>query len=66
VPFRQSVSSYVEQFHSTASLARLWMPEKESAAFDRAIEQAVQAYATDSMLEMKVVATITWGRPITR
>jgi SAM-dependent methyltransferase len=63
MPFRQSVASYVEQFHSTASLARLWMPEEESAAFDRAIEQAVGPYATDGMLEMTVVATITWGRP---
>jgi SAM-dependent methyltransferase len=63
-PFRQSVGSYVEQFHSTASLARLWMPEEESAAFDRAIEQAVLPYATGGMLEMRVVATITWGRPL--
>lgn len=64
VPFRQSVASYIEQFHSTASLARLWMDDSESAAFDHAIEQAVAPYATDGMLEMKVVATITWGRPV--
>jgi SAM-dependent methyltransferase len=64
VLFRQSVASYVEQFHSTASLARLWMPEEESVAFDRAIEQAVRPYATDGILEMNVVATITWGRPM--
>jgi SAM-dependent methyltransferase len=63
-PFRQSLSSYVEQFHSTASLARLWMTEDESDAFDRAIEQVVQPHAVDGMLEMKVVATITWGRPL--
>jgi len=64
VPFRQSVASYIEQFHSTASLARLWMAEEESVAFDRAIEQAVRPYATDGMLEMAVVAAITWGRPV--
>jgi SAM-dependent methyltransferase len=64
MPFRQSVTSYVEQFHSTASLARLWMPEEESVAFDRAIEQAVRPYATDGVLEMTVVATISWGRPV--
>jgi SAM-dependent methyltransferase len=64
MPFRQSVASYVEQFHSTASLARLWMPKEESGAFDRAIEQAVLPYSANGMLEMTVVATITWGRPV--
>lgn len=63
VPFRQSVPGYIEQFHSTASLARMWMPAEESAAFDHAIEQAVAPHATDGMLEMHVMATITWGRP---
>jgi trans-aconitate methyltransferase len=62
-PFRQPVASYVEQFHSTASLARDWMSGEESAAFDLAIEELVQPYAIDGMLEMDVVADIVWGRP---
>ncbi len=63
VPFRQSVADYVEQFHSTSSLARKWMPAGESAAFDRAIEQLVEPYATGGMLDLAVAASLTWGRP---
>ncbi len=63
VLFRQPVASYIEYFHSTATLAREWMPAQESAAFDRAIAQIVQPYATDGTLEMSVVADVTWGRP---
>ena len=32
--FRQTVADYIEQFHSTASLARELMPAGEAAAFD--------------------------------
>lgn len=63
--FRQPVAHYIEQFRSTASLARLWMPASESAAFDRAVGQIVAPHATDGILEMSVVATLTWGRPTT-
>jgi hypothetical protein len=41
VSFRQPVTHYAEQFHSTASLARVWMPAAESAAFDRAVAAAI-------------------------
>src|ERR1022692_150922 len=61
--FRQLVASYVEQFHSTSTLAREWMSAQESAAFDRAIEDVVRPYALDDMLEMDVVAHVAWGRP---
>lgn len=63
IAFRQPVESYIEQFHSTASLAREWMPAGESAAFDRAIAEVVRPYAVDGMLEMAVVAHLSWGRP---
>jgi ubiquinone/menaquinone biosynthesis C-methylase UbiE len=64
VPFRQPLASYVEQFHSTASLAREWMPAAESAAFDRAITGVVAPHASGGVLEMTVVASVTWGRPV--
>jgi SAM-dependent methyltransferase len=64
VPFRQSVTDYIEQFHSTSALAREWMPPEESAAFDRAIEQIVRPYATDGLLDLAAVAEVDWGRPI--
>ncbi len=60
--FRQRVSDYVEQFHSTASLAREWMPADEARAFDRAVEAIVAPYATDGVLDMTIVAQVTWGR----
>jgi len=64
VPFRQPAASYIEQFHSTSALARSWMSAAESAAFDRAIEQVVAPFAEDGILEMNVVAELTWGRPV--
>lgn len=64
VPFRQPVACYVEQFHSTASLAREWMRAEESAAFDRAITDVVAPHASGGVLEMTVVADLTWGRPV--
>jgi SAM-dependent methyltransferase len=64
IRFRQPVTSYVEQFHSTASLARELMPAAEATEFDRAVEAAVGPWAVDGWLEMAVVATIDWGRPL--
>lgn len=63
VPFRQSVTDYVEQFHSTASLARELMRDDEAGAFDRAVTDLVTRWAVDGVLEMDVVATVAWGRP---
>lgn len=63
VPFRQPVAAYVEQFHSTASLARELMPGPEAAAFDRAVEDAVRPWAADGWLTLRIVATVSWGRP---
>jgi ubiquinone/menaquinone biosynthesis C-methylase UbiE len=64
VRFCQPLASYVEHFHSTASLAREWMPADESAAFDRAVTDVAAPYASGGTLEMTVVAHVTWGRPV--
>ena len=63
VAFRQPVASYVEHFHSTASLARELMSPAESAAFDRAIIDITAPWATDGVLHMQIAAHLTWGRP---
>jgi len=63
MPFRQPVASYIEQFHSTSSLAREGMPAEESSAFDRAVTGLVRPYAADGILEMDVVADLAWGTP---
>lgn len=63
VRFRQPVKSYVEQFHSTASLARELMSREEANDFDAAIERTVRPWVVGGVLEMDVVATLAWGRP---
>jgi len=63
--FQQTVADYVEQFHSTASLARELMPADEAAAFDEAVTEVVRRNAHDGVLTMDVVATIVWGEPMT-
>ena len=65
VPFRQPVACFVEQFHSTASLAREWMSAAEAAAFDQAVADVAAPYAAGGVLEMNVVAHLAWGRPTT-
>ena len=59
---RQSVTDYVEHFHSTASLARELMTADEAAAFGHAVEDLVRPYAVDGVLNLPVVAELAWGR----
>src|SRR5258708_11880813 len=66
VPFGQPVASYIEHFHSTASLARELMPADESAAFDLSVADIVRPFATDGILHMEVVAEVIWGHPRAR
>ena len=64
ITFRQPVAYYIEQFHSTSSLARELMSAEEAAEFDRAIEAVVAPWREAGWLELTVVATIDWGRPL--
>lgn len=63
--FGQTVDEYIEQFHSTASLARELMTPGEAAAFATDITSVVQPHARDGKLTMQTVATLTWGKPRT-
>ncbi len=62
VAFGQSVADYIEQFHSTSSLARELMPEEEAAAFGVAVADLVRPYAVRGLLQLAIVADVTWGR----
>ncbi len=63
--FRQPVGEYVEQFHSRATLAREHMSEQEAADFGAAVERLVGPWVQpDGTLELPVVATVSWGRPV--
>ena len=64
VTYHQRVADYVEQFHSTSSLARDLMSAAEAAAFDAGVEQAVDPYAQDGVLELRIEAELNWGRPL--
>lgn len=61
--FRQHIGDYVEQFHSTATLAREHMSVREARDFDLAVARVARPWAHDDTLELKVVANLTWGRP---
>ena len=65
VAFQQNARDYVEQFHSTASLARELMPPDEAERFDREVMGLVRNYASGGVLRMEITATIVWGRPVT-
>jgi SAM-dependent methyltransferase len=64
VTYRQRVADYVEQFHSTSSLARELMPADEAAEFDAGVEKAVRPYVQDGVLELRIEAELSWGRPL--
>jgi hypothetical protein len=62
--FRQSVHDYVEQFFSTASLARELMPAEEALQFADELAAVVGPYAArDGTLSMATIASVIWGRP---
>ncbi|WP_371401749.1 methyltransferase domain-containing protein [Kribbella sp. NBC_00662] len=63
VSYHQKVADYIEQFHSTSSLARDLMTPEEAADFDAIVEEAVRPYAKDGVLELKIEAELSWGRP---
>ena len=63
ITYHQKVADYIEQFHSTSSLARDLMSAEEADTMDTTIEQVVAPYAQDGVLELTIVAELSWGRP---
>jgi SAM-dependent methyltransferase len=63
VVFRQRPEDYLEQFHSTSSLARELMPPAEAARFGAAVLAAVRDHERDGLLDLPVTTDLTWGRP---
>ncbi|GAA1649596.1 hypothetical protein GCM10009828_093490 [Actinoplanes couchii] len=61
---RQSVHDYVEQFFSTASLARELMTDAEATRFADEVTAVVDGYAAaDGTLLVTTVASVVWGSP---
>jgi SAM-dependent methyltransferase len=65
VPFRQSVEHYLERLHSTSSLAREHMTAGQAAEFGQQVRAAAGPHASSGILELSVVASLTWGWPVT-
>lgn len=63
MPFTQPARDYIEQFHSTASLARELMSPAEAARFDEEVAAVVRPYETGrGELRMRITASVDWGR----
>jgi len=62
-PFKQSVEAYVESFHGRASFSRERMRTADAETFDNAVQEAVRQY-TQHDVELPIVATVVWGKPL--
>ena len=63
-PMPMSSRAYVEQFHSTASLARELMSPSEADRFDDEVAAVVRPYEEpDGTLVLDTVASVVWGVP---
>lgn len=61
----QTVTDYVEQFFSTASLARELMAPHEARRFAEQVTTIVAPYAdADGMLPTRTICSVVWGHPI--
>jgi SAM-dependent methyltransferase len=62
---RQSVETYIEAQHSTATFCRAAMGEDLTAAYDAELDALIRPYAQDGTVELAYVSTLTLGRPRT-
>jgi hypothetical protein len=59
------MQEYIEQFHSTASLARELMAPEESERFDNEVTNLVHGHQNpDGTLTIRTTASVVWGRPL--
>lgn len=61
MPFRRSVTEYVDGLHATSGLPRDRMAAPDD--FDREVRAILEPQATDGLLELQAFARIWWGRP---
>ncbi len=63
VPFTQPVDDYIESFHARNGLSRDRMTPDQAAAFDQEMRALVEPFATNDLVTLQIVNTITWGKP---
>ena len=65
VGFCQTISGYVESFHSRNGFSRQRMKRRAAEEFDSALREVVTPHAReDGMLELQLLSTVTWGKPL--
>jgi SAM-dependent methyltransferase len=63
VPFTQSLDDYVESFHSYSAYSRERLTPEQATAMDAEIRALVRRYTGDAV-ELQLVATVIWGKPL--
>ena len=66
VSFSQSLTDYVQSFHSRESMSKEHMGTENVRTFDAELSQVLSDYIDDEgFLTFQLEARITWGRPLT-
>ena len=66
VSFSQSLTDYVQSFHSRESMSKEHMGAENVEAFDAELSQVLSEFVDDEgFLSFQLEARITWGRPLT-
>lgn len=60
---RQGIADFITAQHSRATWSRTVMGDALAAEFDRDLDALMRPFATEGQLELRMVSTLTWGRP---
>jgi ubiquinone/menaquinone biosynthesis C-methylase UbiE len=64
IAFRQSVSDYIESFHSSSSLSRNAMSPESAAAFDEHLRILLEPWSKDGFVVLHTIGDVVWGYPL--
>ena len=66
VSFSQSLTDYVQSFHSRESMSKEHMGKENVRGFDAELSDILSHYVDDEgLLSFQLEARVTWGRPLT-
>ena len=66
VSFSQSLTDYVQSFHSRESMSKEHMGEENVKAFDTELSHVLSDFVDDQgLLTFQLEARVTWGKPLT-
>jgi SAM-dependent methyltransferase len=65
IPFPQSIDDFIDGLHSRSGFARERMGQQQAIEFDQLAKVLLSPFATDGILPLQVIGTITWGKPKT-